>query len=239
MKFAQVLLAAVVVVGPFHAIAQNSGIPAGAAIVSGVVRDEKNKPLARATVAFPSADTAVTTDSNGKFQIIGLGAGEHNVEVRAIGFAAVSEKFALTAGQKLEFDVDMVRASTLATRNVIGTTMRAEFDDRRARKHGIALDSTILNNRMDMFSAFSNLPLAQVAVTDSGLIMKLRTLGSRKRCEPMAYLDGKPAPFRELTQQPPSSYKAIEILPYETVPGKYFYKVGCGVVLFWSKSLKW
>lgn len=209
--------------------------------VRGVVVDENNKPVPRASVAIDNPAQTVQADAAGKFLLANVTAGRHVLSARAVGFQAINQPIQLKAGEALDVDVELTRITALETNNVVGrSAARAEFDDRRARKLGFAIDSTILNNRSDMFSALSRIPLTTVKANRTfGISVSVRTLSGNGACTPAAFVDGKMTDLASVTALDPDHFRAIEVLPYEAVPGKYYTRPCVGAILFWSKNVKW
>src|SRR5207244_4270167 len=57
------------------------------AVFTGVVTDSAQQPLAGAQVVLPGLAKAATTDARGAFRIADLPGGEHDVEVRRVGYS--------------------------------------------------------------------------------------------------------------------------------------------------------
>lgn len=228
------LLALVLISFPVGMSAQNGS-------VRGVVVDENNKPVARATVSIDNPAKSVQADADGKFLLADVAPGRYVLNARAVGFQPVEQAILLKAAESLDIEVELTRITSLETNKVVGVSAaRAEFDDRRAHNLGFVVDSSVLNNRADMFSALSKVPLTTVTQNSGfGVTVYVRTLGSRAKCAPAAYLDGIPTSISAVTALPPDHFRAIEVLPYETVPAKYMTGLCRGAILFWSKNVKW
>jgi TonB family protein len=69
---------------------------------AGVVRDgAAKKPLVNATVKLDSGETT-TTDAEGKFSILDVAPGDHEVTITAAGFPSIVTRETLEAGKKLD-----------------------------------------------------------------------------------------------------------------------------------------
>lgn len=223
-----------------HPAMASAQTPASTAPLTGVVVDSTGKPVPDATVSVRNATATTRTNALGRFVIPGVPLGNTSITVRKIGWATAEQGVAVQAGGNVEHRIQLLAVQTLEERNITASSaFRTAFDDRRARRHGIAIDSAILNKRGDFFSVLNNLPLTRVTRNGNNVEVKLRQLASRKTCEPSAYLDGLPADIHQLMLLPPSEFKAIELLPDAVVPPEYFVRPGCGVMLFWSKKVKW
>jgi hypothetical protein len=212
----------------------------GRSVVTGTVLDEKRNPVANATVTVMSADTSANTDASGKFQLSALPAGTHMVQVRHVGMMPVTQRLQLRPDHPTDVTIQMSAVTALATIDVRArSAQRMEYDDRRERGLGFALDSTVLNHRLDLFGALSNIPMTQVVRSDTGASIIVRNLSTRGTCTPTAFLDGKQTVLELIVTLPPDHFRAIEVLPYESVPIQYLSVTRCGVILFWSKNAKW
>src|SRR5438094_149213 len=93
--------ASLLVLAPRLAGAQiRDSVPAAAktATLSGVVKDEYGEPLADAEVRVQPGDRAMRTDTSGKFRIEAP-AGQYNVVVRRLGYAAEDFSWRARAGE--------------------------------------------------------------------------------------------------------------------------------------------
>lgn len=211
----------------------------GEAAVRGVARDSAGRPLANTIVSLAVSQSTTRTDVNGRFQLNDLPAGTQTIQLRRIGSAAMSQLVQLRSGHVSEINVVLSTANTLATVNVIGkSAQRLAFEKRRAENFGWAVDSSVLNVRADLFSVFSNRPWTTAVRKGWSTRIFLRGLFSGG-CEPQAFLDGLPAPMDMVTVLPPDYFRAIEVLVGKPAPDPYFTDSNCGVVLFWSKNIRW
>lgn len=212
----------------------------GRSTVRGIVVDDRKRPLANALVRIAIADTSVRTDKDGKFQLGGLPAGTQVFSVRRVGLAPSTQIVQLRENGAVDVVFPLSSVNTLATMRVHAKgDQRFEYEDRRERKHGYAVDSTTLNHRIDVASALQNLPLTRVVRSDTGTTVVVRNLSTRAACVPTVYLDGLVSSMRIVSDRPPSYFHAIEVLPAEVVPIKYMISPSCGVVMFWSKNARW
>ena len=215
----------------------------GRATLRGVVHDDKGGGMDNANVLVVGADSGVRTDAQGRFVLSGLPSGTQLLQVRHVGVAPVSQVVQLRPGQTLTIDIAMAKATVTlaASKTVAKSEKRLGYEDRRARKLGYAIDSTLLNHRADLFSAMSNVPLVSYKKSREGAVtaINVRGLSSRGAGEALIYLDGLKTTLEAVMLIPPDHFRAIEFLPYETVPGEYMGKIGQGVVLFWSQNVKW
>ena len=205
--------------------------------LAGVVRNQQRRPVINAIVTLSSFNASARTDSGGHFVFAGVSLGTHTLSIRAIGYTAATQPIEAQVGKMLVVDVELQTITTLETRRIM-SAVRAEFEDRRLRNIGFMLDSAKLD-RPDFVSALLNVPLTRVSRSGFGAQILLRDLSGRALCPPTAFLDGRLANIKVLTAQRPTDFKAVELIPYEQVPGKYQGPVGCGSILFWSKDFRW
>lgn len=76
--------------------------------ITGTARDEHGRPVRNAFVRLlPGAQSPTVTDSNGAFTLRDLTAGDHELDVRAIGFAILTTPIALPASGRLEYRITL------------------------------------------------------------------------------------------------------------------------------------
>lgn len=208
--------------------------------IRGFVRDDDNKAIVHATITIDNVATGIFSGNDGAFTLSNIKPGRHIFGVRAVGYVAANQVLDFVSGKTIDADIVLPRMTALETRKVIGmSAARAEFEERRSRKLGYAVDSTVLNNGADLQSALSRVPLTRVQSKGLGLSISVRTLSSRGACSPAAFLDGLPTRMDIVTSLPANNFRAIEVIPYEMVPGKYSRGPCVGAILFWSKNAKW
>jgi Fe(3+) dicitrate transport protein len=97
-------------------------------VVAGRVVSATGEPLADAEVVAQSARETVSTavaDAAGRFEIRGLDPGEYRISARAIGFSAIAQRVAVSAGQSL--DLTLVLPEIVRERvNVVGDATGVE-----------------------------------------------------------------------------------------------------------------
>jgi hypothetical protein len=204
----------------------------GTATVQGVVVDTLGRPVAGATVNVASADGSVRSDESGRFRLSMMPSGTQTLEVRRIGSLPVSVLVQLRPGQTADLKIALNTATTLAAMTVRGMSpSRAEFEGRRLAGVGHVVGSEILEQRADLLSAFQNVPFVIPKRKGWGVVFD-------KPLTP--FLDGRPTEMDLVTALPPDYFRAIEIIRIpEQVPPQYMSNGGGGVILFWSKNVKW
>jgi hypothetical protein len=87
----------------------------GAAFTGMVVNDSTREPISGAEVAVPDLGKSVVTDRRGAFKLTGISAGEHQIVVRRIGYAAADARVVFDGHDTVERRVVLGRAVTLET----------------------------------------------------------------------------------------------------------------------------
>ena len=93
------------------ALTLGPGATPGAAqqsVVTGTVRDARQNALSGATVRVPAASRAVLSDADGRYRIVGLPTGQHEVTVSYIGYADARASVQASEGDvaRLDFVLD-------------------------------------------------------------------------------------------------------------------------------------
>lgn len=217
----------------------------GRSVIRGRVLDRNGKPLANAIVGLANVDTTVRTGPEGQFQIDGLPAGTHAVQVRRVGSAPASHLVNLRPGLTTEATVVMSNVNTLATVNVRADKVRGQdrvdFELRRKMGFGYAIDEKDIAKRADLYSVFSNFPGLQLERSGFGVTVAMRRVGfGRTACPATVFLDGLRTPVELATSLTTDRYRAIEVFTRPgTVPAEFVVPGDCGVILLWSKQARW
>jgi hypothetical protein len=85
----------------------STGTVAGTVTVMG-----SDRPLAGVSILIDELQHTATSDSAGRFRIIGVPAGDRTLTARRIGFGSVTARIAVTAGSEVGVDVEL-QASTV------------------------------------------------------------------------------------------------------------------------------
>ncbi len=81
------------------------------AILAGLVRDSLGRPVTNATVSEVGIDPmSTTTDSAGRFRLVGIRAGHSRVEVRRSGYAMLGFDFEIAPGITVELELTLLPA---------------------------------------------------------------------------------------------------------------------------------
>jgi TonB-linked SusC/RagA family outer membrane protein len=90
-----------VAVAPGVLAAQQTGT------IQGVVTDLENAPVSGAQVSVAGTGLGTLTDAQGRFQVLNVPAGSHQLRLERIGFGAVTRDVTVTAGQVTTLNVRM------------------------------------------------------------------------------------------------------------------------------------
>jgi hypothetical protein len=248
MRAATLGLACAVVASaaPAVADAQERDTRASGAI-TGVVRDSGGSSIGGASVAVVGTVLRATSDTGGRFRLGGLPVGALTLQVRRLGYRAVSVPVSIQDGATgtvsvtllpvpRELDPVLVEASRQpSVRYLQG------FYERRSKGHGYFITRDQIQTRewSDMTDVLRSLVPA-VRITSSRMARNaVRLRGSR--CAPLVWLDGAPAMAGEfdLDVISPETVSGVEVYPGPaTVPVEFRSTRGlesCGVIVVWSR----
>jgi hypothetical protein len=231
---------------PARTLAQASASPAPTGDVSGFVRDSSGLRLGGATIVVVGTTTRATSDTSGRFRLVGLATGSQTLQVRRLGYRAAAIPVIIESGVGTvtvtlmpvprELDPVLIEASRQpAVRYLQG------FYERKSKGHGyfITREQLATRNWSDMTDVLRSLVPA-VRITSSRMARNaVRLRGSR--CAPLVWLDGAPAMAGEfdLDVISPETVSGVEIYAGPaTVPVEFRSTRGleaCGVIVVWSR----
>ncbi len=99
---------------------------AGTAVVTGMVRNEGDRPVSGATAALHGTEVAVRTDDAGRFRLSGIPSGTRAIDVRSIGATPATFAVALRTGAVLDTAIRLDRVQRLRAVSVV--ERRASID---------------------------------------------------------------------------------------------------------------
>jgi hypothetical protein len=212
----------------------------GTASVTGIVRGSTGLPLANTEVRVRGARSSAVSDAAGRFSMVALPAGTQMLVARHIGYQPTEVTVELRAGRALERDVQLTRAISLDSVRVVA--MRSQYPEfesnRRFNPFGRYLGPDEVERRhatraMDLLFGIPGL-------TTAGHNISERVVSTRaaRRCVGMrVYLDG--AEIGYIGDVQASQIGAVEVyVDGAFVPSRYAARGSCGVVVFWSKSMR-
>jgi hypothetical protein len=140
--------------------------------ISGKIKDNKNKPLAGASITLKGSYDGATSDSTGNFSFTTTEKGAHVLEITSIGFNTVDnnidlEKEPVVIDISLKEKLDELKAVT------ISAGAFAAGDTKRATVVLNAIDiATVGGGNADISSALKTLPGAQQIGEQEGLFVR-------------------------------------------------------------------
>ncbi|MEO7998590.1 MAG: carboxypeptidase regulatory-like domain-containing protein [Gemmatimonadaceae bacterium] len=238
----------------------------GSSTLRGIVRDDKGKPMAGATVTFATADTSVRSGNDGSFFIASMPAGTHSIQARQIGFRPVTAVIDLKPQSVTDADLRLLSGQELATFNVRANVGRdrdhAGYLERRRTGLGYAIEGdfsdrfdvrSILESlggvtrsgnhgRDEVFLGLSPTGVASVAQERllKGKIVGIGDFDQGRTGIAKLYIDGIPASVDQLLVYKPEFIRAIEVYPSRSlIPFGFSQGMDGGVVLVWTRNAKW
>jgi hypothetical protein len=213
----------------------------GAARVSGVVHNDKGKPVENAQVMVPGTGVDARTQETGTFALAGLPSGTQTVEVRAIGFEPKRVTVDLSRDSLTRLDVVLDRpVQTLDAVKVYGqgnTTMR-EFQRRLKAGWGHILTPGDIakRNAFQASDLFRTIPGVRVAPTRRGFGNTVLIRG----CQPTVYyngmrMDDQTASDIDMLVQV-QDLTAVEVYTAASRPAEFFGN-SCGSIVLWVGML--
>jgi hypothetical protein len=228
-------------------LAQNPA-PVGArtGIILGVVTDSALRPVAAAHVSILFTRVRVTADSNGRFAITQLPAGNYVLAIRRLGFHAITASVALGEGDTLRpafsLEPTPVELSPVAVTANRGSSRLREFEERRALNTGEFWTQAQIDSRHAVSTVDILRESVRTRVVPSGPKQIAMSRRQWTACPMQVYVDGVAAPG-DLGQLPaPGEIMGIEVysgpaeepiwLPIGPPEGRH----SCGAILVWTKD---
>ena len=210
----------------------------------GRVRDEVDSgAIAHATINVLGTSLFGSTDGWGYFRISGIHPGEHEIVVRALGYAKLIESQKLAGGEQLKRDFTMMRLPHTLTQMVVwGHSVRVPRGMEGVYRRGmrgwgkfITREQIDSINPIDLKMMLGMLP--GVYENDRGVTFP--ACGSPHIWvdgQDMTRLEGTYAQAEFLSYMAPSDVQAVEVYTREiTVPAEFLGGNPCGVVAIWLK----
>jgi hypothetical protein len=209
--------------------------------VSGVVRNDKGKPVQNAQVMVPGTGLDARTQEAGTFALGGLPSGTQTLEVRAIGFEPKRVTVDLSRDSLTRLDVVLDRpVQTLDAVKVYGqgnATMR-EFQRRLKTGFGHILTPADIakRNAFQASDLFRTIPGVRVAPTRGGFGNTVLIRG----CKPTVYyngmrMDDEAASDIDMLVQI-HDLTVVEVYTAASRPAEFFGN-SCGSIVLWVGML--
>jgi hypothetical protein len=218
----------------------------GSAQLTGVVREEKGRPLSGAQLVVWGSGVTGSTKEDGTFALAGLPAGSQALEVRYVGYAPerVAVDLVSNATRSVTVTLDK-RADVLGEVTVYGKRSKRSSDftgflQRSKKGFGHFLTRADIEKRhpfqvTDLFRAIPGF----MVVPDGGLgytIVSTRGSGTRGRCQPNVYLDG--VRIYDIGNLDglvmPNDVAAVEAYAGAAGAPPQYHSEGCGSIVIWT-----
>jgi len=230
---------------PAAAQARGSHLP-HVGVISGLIVDLQSRaPVLGATVNLVGTHLTTATDSAGRFNEGGLGAGTYIIEVRAIGYGVTSWVLRLSEGETADYVFEVVPIDVQLDPVVVEgqptyfqRRMR-EFEQRREAGRGIFItqDQIEASGAATMTDVLRGIPGVRLNCR-SGICNVQMTRSAHGVCNADWVVDGAPASMSSTPAMPVVGIVAVEIYrnPGE-VPAEFLKSDSqCGVIAIWTKS---
>jgi Carboxypeptidase regulatory-like domain/TonB-dependent Receptor Plug Domain len=214
----------------------------GTARVSGVVHNDKGKPVNNADVSVPGTGVDARTQQNGAFALAGLPAGTQTIEVRVIGFEPKRLVVDLSRDHLTTIDIALDRpVQTLDAVRVYGkgNATMVEFERRVKSGWGHILTPADIarRNAFRVTDLFRMMPGVRVAPmrNSAGYAVLLRG-----GCRPTVYVNGMRMDDNAATEldmlASPEEITGLEVYTPAGRPAE-FWGNSCGSVVIWAGML--
>lgn len=227
------------------ATAQDAGT-----LVGTITRADKT-PIPRAHIRLMGTSRQIETLPDGSFRIENLPPGRYTVELKMLGFAAITREVDIASGETLDMPVTMTAvAVALDTVNVSARAIPVylrDFEERRARGTGKfftrpQIDRINPRSVTDILRRVPGFQFQAVRASDGASVQTGRT-GTRV-CPVMYYVNGSPFPVG--ADQSINSFidpdivVGIEVYSgASSIPAQFnssMYSSRCGVIVIWTRA---
>jgi hypothetical protein len=211
-------------------------------LVGVVVNAQTRGPIEGAVITLRFTAKSARTDSAGRFQLLGVGAGAGLLEVRALGYRMLSQGVKLAEGETfadtLEMEPVAIELPEVLVEAPANNDWRspAAFDHRRAKGGGYFITEEQIRQQHP-------LSLADLLRTVPGVTTACNYFGchvwmnrTARACAPEYYLDGYPATFATGPNFPIQAIRGIEIYPdaFSAPIELQRLELRCGVIAIWT-----
>jgi hypothetical protein len=217
--------------GPAHAISDSALLGA----IAGALTTASGAAVPNVRVVLDDG-TEVLSAPDGRYLLRGVRPGTRQVDFSSIGTTPVSMPVDVPMHETVTLNIQLEKATTLATVNVKGTAPRPgpvrEFEERKRLGLGYFRDSTEIQTVPSMLSLFGSFP----SVTVSGRYPRIADISIRG-FQPCLFIDGQKAGLDQINDLYPDQIAAMEVYPSRfTAPGRFadFTKL-CPVLAIWTK----
>ncbi len=221
----------------------------GTGTVRGAVTTTFGLPIGgaylRLSIAGHGTTTSVESDEDGKFNAVGVPAGNAWLVARRIGYRPDSARVTVTAGESVEraiqlerIAVELDRVQIVGRRDVTGPM--AGFYKRMGQGGGRYFTASDIERRNAARMSDMLRMVPGMRIESRGFQTSVRMRGSR--CAPLVWLDGQPLYAGEIDLDvfDPRTFEGMEIysgaasVPVE-FQGNQRMSSACGTIILWSK----
>lgn len=216
--------------------------------ITGTVTTEGGRPLANAQVAIVGGTLGALTNATGKYTIVGVPVGTHNLRAIYIGHAPQSKVVVVAAGQSATADfvlavsalkldtIVSVGYGTQTTRNVTGSVANVDLD--KLRTQSVAgIDKALAGQIPGLQVLQSN------GTPGGGPQIQIRGIGAiGAGSSPLFVVDGYPLPNsgaelrNPLNEIPPGDIESISVLKDASSAAIYGSRAANGVIVITTKT---
>ena len=219
----------------------------GRARLTGVVRDDKGRPVHNAHAMLWGTEIEVLTDNRGMFTLDGLPGGTHTLEVRAVRHAPAHAIVHLSARHPATASLTLTQtAAVLSSVTVRGELVYsrhlAGFDERRGEGWGLLghfMSPSEIERRPGTRLGALLQGMAGVFVDNrrGGVSVRMRSSENPNNfCTPSLYVDGNRDTDADFDRYQSDQIAAIEVYVRDAWrPSEFLDSNACGAVVIWTR----
>jgi len=218
-------------------------------VIASVTDGQSGQPVSDAEVSLTDINVSGKTDWSGEARIDKVAAGQHQFEIRKIGYDALTVSLMVegdSIGPVFRLAKTGLSLPPVTVEATPATANLAEFETRRAQGRGKYLTADDLEKKQNrsVVQVFANAFSGLMSISDPdrpghNLLMTRRTRprlsSADAHCGVDVYVDGSQF-LDDLDSIKPTELAGAEYYPAESAPGEYRKLTeSCGVLLLWSK----
>ena len=219
----------------------------GRARLTGIVRDDRGRPVHNAHVMLWGTEIEVVTNDRGAFTLDSLPGGTHTLEVRAVRHAPAHAIVQLSAQRPATIGVILTQApavlSSVTVRGELVYSKRLSgFDERRGEGWGLLghfMSPSEIERRPRTRLAALLQGMSGVFVDDrrGGATVRMRASGDPNGfCTPSLYVDGNRDIDADFNRYQSDQIAGIEVYVREAWrPSEFLDGNACGAVVIWTR----
>ena len=207
-----------------------------AVVVVTVLETPSLVPLPEVSLQLAGLPMTLRTDSSGSVYFRDVPSGNRSLEGRRLGYARASATVKVDGSDTTHVILFMraisARLPAVWVREKATPIALREFEQRRQRGTGRYITQDQIDAAFG--SDLNSLLASRLGLRADKVAYNRR--GPSGRCNLTAYLDGVHIQDNSVTDIDPAQLAGVEYYTGPYVPVQYRMNVGCGVILFWSKS---